>query len=206
MAASARRPTRTRARSSSSSPAKPTSTSRACAPSARRGRTRGSASTPTRATCPTRLHGCCPRSSSRSVSLLEQPLQARPRGRSGRHRPRRCRSPPTKASWGWTNVEALRRPVRRRQHQARQVRRPDRRPADGRSARASLGPEGDGRQHGRHQPGDGAGVRARPALRHRRPRRPDLPGDATARRACVYDDGTGRLPPTTCGARRDGVL
>src|SRR5690606_23203428 len=38
-----------------------------------------------------------------------------------------------------------------------------------------AGQAGDGRQHVRHEPGDGAGVRARTALRCGRPGRADLP-------------------------------
>src|SRR5690606_30018846 len=65
--------------------------------------------------------------------------------------------------------------LRRGQHQAGQVRRPDRGADDGR-ARPRAGQAGDGRQHVRHQPGNGACVRARTALRCRRPGRADLPG------------------------------
>ena len=43
-------------------------------------------------------HACCPALVDARVSLLEQPCRARPRGRPRRHRPRRSRSPPTKAS------------------------------------------------------------------------------------------------------------
>src|SRR5690606_36765257 len=63
---------------------------------------------------------------------------------------------------------------RRGQQQARRVRRPDRGPAHG-GARARARHEGDGRQHVRHQPGDGAGLRARAALRRGRPRRAAVP-------------------------------
>jgi hypothetical protein len=66
------------------------------------------------------------------------------------------------------------RPLRRRQHQARQVRRPDRGTGDG-ARGAPARPLGHGRQHGGHEPRHGPGLRGRPALRHRRPRRPDLP-------------------------------
>ena len=132
----ARWPTRTPARSSSSSPARSTSTSRECAPCAPRVRTRGSASTRTRATCPTRCRACCPRWSTKASSLLEQPCrrghEARTRWRRPHRADRRRRKHPVAG-----RTRRTRALVRRRQHQARQVRRPHRRPADGRSARAS---------------------------------------------------------------------
>ncbi len=73
------------------------------------------------------------------------------------------------------------RPVSRRQHQARQVRRPHRRSRDG-APGARTRAQGDGRQHGRHELGDGAGIRGRAALRHRRSRRADLPRQRPRRR------------------------
>ena len=57
---------------------------------------------------------------------------------------------------------------------------------EARAARARR----DGRQHGRHQPRDGAGVHRRAALRRRRSRRADLPRARTARPSCEYRDGT----------------
>ena len=151
------------------------STSRACARCARRGRMSGSASTPTRAMCRDTLRPTlCRHWSTQRVSLLEQPCQRGHEARSRRHRRtlipvRRRRKHP-----GPRRTRGARRPLRCRQHQARQVRRPDRRPDDGR-ARARARHAGDGRQHGRHQPRDGAGLRARAALRRRRSRRADLP-------------------------------
>src|SRR4030095_8383678 len=65
-------------------------------------------------------------------------------------------------------------PLRRRQHQARQVRRPHRGPGHGRRS-APARPWRDGRQHGRHQPRHGARLHPRSAVRLCRPRRPDLP-------------------------------
>ena len=54
---------------------------------------------------------------------------------------------------------------------------------------APARPRRHGRQHGRHQPGDGAGVRARPALRRRRSRRADLPRRGPHARRASIDDG-----------------
>src|SRR5690606_11301013 len=101
-------------------------------------------------------------------------LRARPRGRTRRHRAgaalRRRRKHPRPG-----RARGAPPSLRGHQHQARQVRRPDRRPADG-PARARARQAGDGRQHVRDEPGRGAGVRARAVLRRGRPRRPDLPG------------------------------
>src|SRR5690606_31173400 len=100
-------------------------------------------------------------------------LRARARRRAGRHRARRAlrrrRKHPRPGRAGGAAPQ-----LRRRQHQAGQVRRPDRGVDDGR-ARPRAGQAGHGRQHVRYQPGDGAGIRARPALRCRRPGRADLP-------------------------------
>src|SRR5690606_22131469 len=101
-------------------------------------------------------------------------VPARPRGRA-RRRGARGADRRGRERAGAGRGGRARRPLRRGQHQARQVRRPHRRPADG-AARARAGHEGDGGQHVRHQPGDGAVVRARPALRRRGPRRPAVPG------------------------------
>ena len=110
---------------------------------------------------------------------------ARPRSGSRRLSMRRSRSPRTKALLGLDDVAGLRRPLRRHQHQARQMRRPHRGAADRRRS-APARPRGDGRQHGRHQPRHGAGIHRRPALRRRRSRRPDLPARRPeARRATI---------------------
>jgi hypothetical protein len=65
------------------------------------------------------------------------------------------RSPPTRAACRWPTWRGGG-PLPGHQHQARQVRRPDRGPADGRRS-AATGPGRHGRHHGRHQPGHGAG-------------------------------------------------
>ena len=125
--------------------------------------------------------------------------EARPRGRSrGLPVPdpdRRRR----KRAWRWTTCRP-RRPLRRHQHQARQMRRADRGAADGRRG-APPRARGDGRQHGRHQPGHGAGVRRRPALRRRRPRRADLPSRRPQAASCEYRDGTIWCPDEVWGSR-----
>ena len=69
------------------------------------------------------------------------------------------------------------------------------------AAARRLGPRGDGRQHGRHQPRDGAGLRAGPALRHRRPRRRRCSSRGTARPACATSMATS-IAPTRSGVRR----
>ena len=90
------------------------------------------------------------------VKLVEQPLA---RGREAELDGLRCPIPVAadESVCRTFRHRAARRPLRRRQHQARQVRRPHRGPRDGRRG-ATPGTRRDGRQHGRA-----------PACRWRRP-------------------------------------
>src|SRR5690606_18447636 len=106
------------------------------------------------------------------------------------------------------------RPLRRGEHQARQVRRPDR-GAGQRGARAGGGPEGHGREHGGQQLGDGAGLRGRPALRRGRPGRTAgaAPGPRTGRALRQRRDplrrhglGDGGMRTKAGGVLRNAVL
>ena len=125
------------------------------------------------------------------VSLLEQPLRARRRGGSRRlqiadpDRRRRKRAQPRRSARAG-------RPLRRRQHQARQMRRPYRGAGHGRGG-APARPRRDGRQHGRHQPCHGARLScsASSATSSISTARPSSTEDR--RPGVVYRDGLHRL-------------